>query len=326
MNNSWGYLWLVLATFLFLRAIFKYKLHWPTYSGFAALFLSLVVGRRENIDRLVLLPDAFYTGCVVLGLLFTAATFVILVLGPFPQPQPPPPHHQSPGPEISYTFERTRAAWSLHQRVPLVLQAPPEPQQPLHGLGGYLFAGGLRDDPITVVGQPIGALYKYEILLVNTGNQSFRELPIQIDLLVPGYLGAGAPADEAIIEAPSVTPPPGAHVQFEQRGPVTVVGTCDLFNQEERLRVGFYTKSRMFPDPAPRPRVVARAENLPRLVECQWPDNDDEPLRPLQPDYDTLHRGRLLNTAGVRIILLGRLLTRVGGRIGFKRVVRRQRE
>ncbi len=322
MTETWGgYL---LVGLLVVIVLLRFKSDWRSYLVIAGALLSLIVARKDDIGRLVKLPDAMYSVCLVVGIVFLVAGLWFFVLHLFQQPQAQPSQQHGPRPEIGYAFQRRRAAWSTHTRVSLLLQPPPEPGAAgrafLRGLGAALEAEEARRHEGTL----IRALYSYEVRLWNTGNQPLPDLPITIDLFQPpgGYLLPGGSLDETIIEAPSVTPPQGANVQFDQRGRRTLVGTCDLFNPGERLDVRFYTQGGPFPEPDPQVRVVARAPNLPPAVLCDWSDKDDEPVRPRQPDHDTLRRAWVLHMAGVGTILLGRLLTRVGGRIGFKHVVR----
>lgn len=103
---------------------------------------------------------------------------------------------------------------------------------------------------------------------------------------------------------------------------MTVAGTCDLFNPGERLNVRFYTRGRQFAEPEPQARAVARAENLPPLVRCHWPDREDEPLLPVEADYQLVRRGAVLFALAHQLAPLAKLIGVFAGRLAHKRVFR----
>src|SRR5207247_11449827 len=104
-----------------------------------------------------------------------------------PHPQPPsPPQQHGRTPEISSAVGRTRAASSWHPRGSLVLRRPSGrliEEEPVHAFGNLVLTPAEGAEG-TVIGRRIRALYSYEVVLENTGNQLFRNLPIQIELLL----------------------------------------------------------------------------------------------------------------------------------------------
>ncbi len=240
MTEMWGYL--LVALLVLFVVLLKFKSDWRSYLVIAGALLSLIVARKDDIGRLVTLPDAVYTVCLIVGIVFLLAGLGLFVFHLFQpqQPQPPsPPQQQGLRPEISYAFDRTRAAWSWHHRVSLVLRRPSGrliEEEPVHAFGNLVLTPAEGAEG-TVIGRRIRALYSYEVVLENTGNQLFRNLPIQIELFKPNVLGLDASVGEEIIEKPSITAPPLARVECEQR-PASLVGACDLLNPKERLNFG----------------------------------------------------------------------------------------
>ncbi len=124
MTETWGYL---LVALLVVVVLLRFKSDWRSYLVIAGALLSLIVARKDDIGRLVKLPDAVYSACLVVGIVFLVTGLWFFVLHLFQQPQAQPPQQHGPRPEIGYAFKRTRAAWSWHTRVSLLLRPPQEP-------------------------------------------------------------------------------------------------------------------------------------------------------------------------------------------------------
>jgi len=338
MSGGGSYLWvfgigLAMAAVL-LVVLLRYRNDWRSYLAIAGALLSSIVARKGDIKGLIPLPDALFTGSLIVGMLFLLTAFVILVLDllrrPRPRPQEPP-QPQGPRPEISYAFRRDRAAWSWHRRVPLILEPPPDPnRRNIENIGVAAFAGLIDVVERNVAGRPIGALYSYEVVIQNTGNRAFRDLPITVDLMYPErHLPPYGPDAEYMIEPPTITPPPGADFAGlrHQEHPVTLTGTCDLLNPQEKLRVRFYTRGPTLDIPEPEVRVVARAEHLePLAVRCNWPRDANEVLRAPEPDYEPIPRGPVRLAAAHQLRRLAGVLVRLASKIGYRHVVRQRPE
>lgn len=308
------WLFVFVAVLISCLCYLRFRRDWRSYVSVASIPLSLVIARRDLIDRLLgPLPERLYEALLLLGIIVLVPGVLSLaraLIGGTPTSRPPRPDF-----EVRYAWRRTEGAMSWHPRVLLWLeddkvQHPGEAMVPrtLSLLGGAPVPRLPRE------GIRLQALDHYEVSIWNSGGRALTDLQSIIVRLAPGGNGM-LPEERCLDEPPKVNAPPGTSVSFAVGDDATsLVGRCDMLNPGERLDVIFYV-SRGWRQSQATIEVYVRARDLGKPILCPWPSSGSSVPEPAPLIEE---RGRAAMWLGRRLHALGKRLVGISLRVGYR--------